>query len=60
MMDDVEGPVTLPCGAIAEFDYNSMCAHRCTRCFAVVGSIAMPKECTDLLRMEAVAKKLKG
>ena len=40
-------PLHLPCGSMAAFDYSSGCSHRCTKCFATVGSMAMPKLCKD-------------
>ena len=38
-------PMYLPCGSTAEFDRDSECSHRCTRCNATVGSIGTPKDC---------------
>ena len=38
----------LPCGGIAEMDYESTCfSYRCQHCLAVVGSIGMPRTCKD-------------
>ena len=52
-------PFRLPCGHTAYFDVESGCSHRCSACFAVVGSIGMPKSCKELLDMERVVEKLK-
>lgn len=54
------GPIELLCGAIAEFDHESGISYRCTTCMAVVGSVAMPKECATLYDMQKVVDKLKG
>jgi hypothetical protein len=41
----------LPCGGVAIFDPDStIYASRCDRCFAVVGSVGMPRECAELLK----------
>lgn len=40
-------PMQLPCGGVAYFDEGSGCSHRCSHCFATVGSIGMPKHCKD-------------
>ena len=40
--------VRAPCGFPAYFDNASGCAYICSSCFAVLGSIGMPKECSDL------------
>lgn len=53
-------PIELLCGATAEFDVDSGISYRCTTCFAVVGSVGMPKDCKELYDMEDVVKKLKG
>ena len=37
----------LPCGGEAYFDHASGISYRCADCMAVVGSIAMPRECKD-------------
>ena len=38
----------LPCGGVAYYDYeSSIHSYRCANCFAVVGSIGMPKNCKD-------------
>jgi len=52
--------IELECGAIASFDTGSGISYRCTECFAVVGSIAMPRECRELEDMAEVARKLRG
>jgi hypothetical protein len=53
--------ITLACGGYAyhEEGPNSYGA-RCDTCFAIVGSIGMPRHCKTLLDMENVIKKLKG
>lgn len=43
--DGTLDPLYMPCGGTAEFDWGSMCAHRCTTCNAVVGSMGMPRSC---------------
>jgi hypothetical protein len=48
------------CGATAEFDVESGISYRCHDCFAVVGSVGMPKRCKELYDMENVVDKLKG
>lgn len=52
--------IVLLCGNIAEFDYASGISYRCTTCMAVVGSVAMPRECKALYDMEKVVDRLKG
>jgi hypothetical protein len=52
--------IELECGSIASFDAESGISYRCTTCFAVVGSIGMPRECKELEDMVAVVQKLKG
>lgn len=52
--------INLLCGSVASFDHESGISYRCNTCFAVVGSIAMPKDCKDLYDMEDVMNKLKG
>jgi hypothetical protein len=52
--------ITLLCGSIAHFDTQSGISYRCDTCMAVVGSIAMPRECKELYDMEDVVNKLKG
>lgn len=37
----------LPCGGVAEFDYESGISYRCQQCMATVGSIGTPKHCKD-------------
>jgi len=53
-------PIKLLCGSTAEFDVDSGISYRCTTCFAVVGSIGMPRDCKELYDMEDVVDKLKG
>ena len=38
----------MPCGGIPIFDYDSGCAYRCDRCYAVIGSIGQPRECVEI------------
>jgi len=40
--------IDLPCGE-AHWDDASGCSYRCWKCMAVVGSIAMPKQCKTLM-----------
>lgn len=35
----------LPCGGVPFFDHDSGYAYRCDKCFAVIGSIGMPRGC---------------
>lgn len=51
-------PIDLPCGAVAEFDYESGISYRCTTCFAVVGSIGMPRDCKQLMDDEEEKKQI--
>ena len=44
----VPPPINLPCGGRAVFDRESGISHRCTSCFAVVGSVGMPRQCAQL------------
>jgi hypothetical protein len=53
-------PITLRCGAIAYFDYESGISHRCSHCMATVHSISMPRHCKELYDMDDVVAKLKG
>lgn len=53
-------PVKLLCGATASFDIESGISYRCNSCYAVVGSIGMPRSCKELYDMEDVINKLKG
>ncbi len=40
--------MSLPCGGVAYYDYESSThSYRCAKCFAVVGSIGMPKQCNE-------------
>lgn len=52
--------IDLECGAVASFDVESGISYRCNTCFAVVGSIGMPRSCKDLYDMINVVDKLKG
>lgn len=56
--------IELPCGGTASFDEDSGISHRCETCFAVVGSIGMPRECRKLweeeMEAEEIVRKLKG
>lgn len=54
-------PIVLLCGSVAHFDHNSSSySYRCDDCGAVVGSVGMPRECTQLYDMEKIVDKLKG
>jgi len=55
-LEDIE----LLCGSTASFDHSSGISYRCNTCFAVVGSIGMPRECKELYDMQDVVDKLKG
>lgn len=56
--------IELPCGATADFDDSSGYGYRCTDCFAVVGSVGMPKACAKLYAeqqdADKIVNKLKG
>lgn len=60
MQNDLYPDITLLCGNRAEFDIDSGISYRCTRCFAVVHSVGMPRECKKLYEMQEVVDKLKG
>lgn len=42
-------PEPMPCGGRPIFDASSGCAFRCDACFAVIGSVGMPRHCQDLM-----------
>ena len=46
-MNDCYAPMKLPCGSIAYFDRESEMGHRCSTCFAIVGSCGQPRECVE-------------
>ncbi len=48
----------LPCGGIPVFDDDSGYAYRCDACGAVVGSMAMPRECAELWSNENNKRKV--
>jgi hypothetical protein len=50
----------LPCGGIAEFDQESGISYRCRACYAVVGSIGMPRDCKDEMQKWDNWKELGG
>jgi len=56
----VPDTIEVLCGSTAYFDEDSGISYRCETCFAVIGSIGMPRECAELYRMEEVVQKLKG
>jgi len=64
VLPDIEtspyAPVALPCGSVAYFDHESGISYRCSTCFAVVGSVGMPRACKDEFDMDKVFDKLKG
>lgn len=44
-------PATLEkmaCGGTPVFDHDSGYAYRCDQCFAVIGSVGQPSQCTEL------------
>ena len=45
----VPKPIELPCGNIGIFDKSSGIGYRCNGCFAVIGSIGMPRECYEMM-----------
>ena len=51
-------PIELACGATAVFDHESGISYRCTRCFAVVGSIGMPRDCAELMETQERQKRI--
>lgn len=42
----------LPCGGLPRWDEGSQAGYRCETCGAMLGSIAMPKECHDMVQDE--------
>ncbi len=56
----VPRPLSLPCGSTAVFDRESGISHRCTSCFAVVGSMGMPRDCAALLKEHGCKEKEAG
>lgn len=59
-MIDVAPTVLAICGNVAEFDDGAGHGYRCTRCGAVLGSVGMPGECSDLYKKQKVWKALGG
>jgi hypothetical protein len=53
-------PVHLPCGGVAYFDQDSGISYRCETCFAVVGSIGMPRSCKEEFDKEKMIAILAG
>lgn len=48
--DGSYAPDVLPkmkCGGTPIFDHDSGYSYRCDRCWAVIGSVAQPKECVE-------------
>lgn len=39
--------VDAPCGVPAYFDRSSGCGYRCSLCFAVLGSVGIPRACEE-------------
>jgi hypothetical protein len=52
--------VHLPCGGVAYFDPDSGISYRCETCFAVVGSIGMPRSCKEEFDKEKMIAILAG
>jgi len=50
-------PIMLPCGSTAVFDRESGISYRCTSCFAVVGSVGMPRACAALYAEHGAEEK---
>jgi hypothetical protein len=55
-----ESIIYAPCGNLAYFDVESGIGYRCQTCFAILGSMGMPRECKELADMERTVEKLKG
>ena len=54
-------PMRLPCGGVAWLDPDSSSyGFRCDSCFAVVGSIGMPRDCKTEMDKWEVQKTLGG
>ena len=53
-------PAHLPCGGVAYFDQDSGISYRCETCFAVVGSIGMPRSCKEEFDKEKMIAILAG
>jgi hypothetical protein len=49
----------LPCGGIAHYDHGSGIGYRC-ECGAVVGSIGMPKQCSEEAEKWITIERLGG
>jgi len=58
--EELHENIILLCGAEAVFDIESGIGYRCTTCFAMVHSMAMPIECKELYEMNEVIERLKG
>lgn len=52
--------MVMPCGGVAYYDENSGISFRCGHCMAVVGSVAMPKECKREMDKWELIKMLGG
>lgn len=53
----------LPCGGRAVFDRSSGISHRCSDCFAVVGSMGMPNQCREgsaAMSLSALLERVEG
>lgn len=62
-MNDYPHPMDLmqlPCSGVAYFDEESGISYRCMHCFAVVGSVGMPKHCKDEIQKWDNWKELGG
>lgn len=58
MSYQIEPSIKLACGAEAVFDEGSGIGYRCTTCFAVVGSIGMPRTCAELEKEKEEKEKI--
>lgn len=56
IIDGIRVPDTgkmLPCGGVPRFDPRSdTYSYRCDQCFAVVGSVGMPRDCAEMWQVE--------
>ena len=61
-MNNYDSPtyLHLPCGSVAEFDDGSGCSHRCLDCMATVGSMGMPRSCSNEMKKWDTLKSLGG
>ena len=57
-VSNIYPPIELPCGGEAWFDHESGISFRCIDCFAVVGSVGMPRDCKEIYDRENNKKEM--